>query len=552
MLKVLRVKNLALMEDLTIDFDNGLTVVTGETGAGKSMIVEAIATLSGSRMEDVLIRSGKNFAEVTGIFGAKSSVLKRLKKSGIEVDSDLIIRRKIERNKRQHAYINDQIVSLNLLKEVAQEMIDLIGQYENQSLFYAKNHLLLLDSFAGLDDLKVEYNKNYGEYRHLQTKLENLLETMRQKDEKMDYLKYQIAEIEKANLQPDEEEKLASEKELLLSSEKRSLLSTQIITSLYEADGSVIENLTKIKKLFDDLCNYDHNLNKMNERLEASISSIDDVYREISSYQSQIEFSQQKLDDVLDKLDVINKIKKKYGKTLQEINNFLGSIKKELMLIETQDEELNNIKERIVEVEQKITSQAEELSIQRRKAAGTLRKRILELLLQLGMKKADFEIRLTNRDICENGKDDVEFYISTNPGEELKPLRKIASGGEVSRITLSLKTLLSSIDQIPTIIFDEVDTGISGRIAEAVGHLLAKVSKQHQIICITHLPQISVFADNHILVQKEIKDKETFTRIVKLDREMRKLEIARMLGGKEITEKTMEHAAEFLEKGQQK
>ena len=552
MLKVLRVKNFALMEDLTIDFDNGLTVVTGETGAGKSMIVEAIATLSGSRMEDVLIRSGKNFAEVTGIFGAKSSVLKRLKKSGIEVDSDLIIRRKIERNKRQHAYINDQIVSLNLLKEVAQEMIDLIGQYENQSLFYAKNHLLLLDSFAGLDDLKVEYNKNYGEYRHLQTKLENLLETMRQKDEKMDYLKYQIAEIEKANLQPDEEKKLASEKELLLSSEKRSLLSTQIITSLYEADGSVIENLTKIKKLFDDLCNYDHNLNKMNERLEASISSIDDVYREISSYQSQIEFSQQRLDDVLDKLDVINKIKKKYGKTLQEINNFLGSIKKELMLIETQDEELNNIKERIVEVEQKITSQAEELSIQRRKAAGTLRKRILELLLQLGMKKADFEIRLTNRDICENGKDDVEFYISTNPGEELKPLRKIASGGEVSRITLSLKTLLSSIDQIPTIIFDEVDTGISGRIAEAVGHLLAKVSKQHQIICITHLPQISVFADNHILVQKEIKDKETFTRIVKLDREMRKLEIARMLGGKEITEKTMEHAAEFLEKGQQK
>lgn len=540
------------MEDLTIDFDNGLTVVTGETGAGKSMIVEAIATLSGSRMEDVLIRSGKNFAEVTGIFGAKSSVLKRLKKSGIEVDSDLIIRRKIERNKRQHAYINDQIVSLNLLKEIAQEMIDLIGQYENQSLFYAKNHLLLLDSFAGLDDLKVEYNKNYGEYRHLQTKLENLLETMRQKDEKMDYLKYQIAEIEKANLQPDEEEKLASEKELLLSSEKRSLLSTQVITSLYEADGSVIENLTKIKKLFDDLCNYDHNLNKMNERLEASISSIDDVYREISSYQSQIEFSQQRLDDVLDKLDVINKIKKKYGKTLQEINNFLGSIKKELMLIETQDEELNNIKERIVEVEQKITSQAEELSIQRRKAAGTLRKRILELLLQLGMKKADFEIRLTNRDICENGKDDVEFYISTNPGEELKPLRKIASGGEVSRITLSLKTLLSSIDQIPTIIFDEVDTGISGRIAEAVGHLLAKVSKQHQIICITHLPQISVFADNHILVQKEIKDKETFTRIVKLDREMRKLEIARMLGGKEITEKTMEHAAEFLEKGQQK
>lgn len=552
MLKVLRVKNFALMKDLTIDFDKGLTVITGETGAGKSMIVEAIATLSGSRMEDVLIRSGKNFAEVTGIFEVKPSVTEKLVNSGIEVDSDLIVRRKIERNKRQNAYINDQIVSLNLLKELAQEMIDLIGQYENQALLYAKNHLSLLDSFTSLDDLKAEYNKNYGEYIQLQRRLENLLETMRQKDEKIDYLKYQITEIEKVNLQPDEEEKLILEKELLLSTEKRSLLSTQIITNLYEADGSMIENLAKVKRLFDDLCKYDNNLNEMNERLEVSISSIDDIYREISSYQSQIEFSQQKIDDVLVRLDTINKIKKKYGKTLNEINNFLRSIKMESILIETRDEEVKKIRMRVAEVEQKITKQAEELSSQRRKAAVSLKKRILEILTQLGMKKADFEIRLTNKDIGENGKDDVEFYISTNPGEELKPLRKIASGGEISRITLSFKTLLSDIDRIPTIIFDEVDTGIGGRIAEAVGRLLAKVSEKHQIICITHLPQISVFADNHILVKKEIKGKETFTRVVKLDEEMKKLEIARMLGGQEITEKTMEHAAEYLQKGQHK
>lgn len=552
MLKVLRVKNFALMKDLAIDFDKGLTVITGETGAGKSMIVEAIATLSGSRMEDVLIRSGKNFAEVTGIFEIRPSVTEKLVNSGIEVDSDLIVRRKIERNKRQSAYINDQIVSLNLLKELAQEMIDLIGQYENQALLYAKNHLSLLDSFTFLDDLKAEYNKNYGEYIQLQRRLENLLETMRQKDEKIDYLKYQITEIEKVNLQPDEEEKLILEKELLLSTEKRSLLSTEIITNLYEADGSIIENLAKVKRLFDDLCKYDNNLNEMNERMEVSISSIDDIYREISSYQSQIEFSQQKIDDVLVRLDTINKIKKKYGKTLNEINNFLRSIKMELIFIETRDEEVKKIKMRVAEVEQKITKQAEELSSQRRKAAVSLKKRILEILTQLGMKKADFEIRLTNKDIGENGKDDVEFYISTNPGEELKPLRKIASGGEISRITLSFKTLLSDIDRIPTLIFDEVDTGIGGRIAEAVGRLLAKVSEKHQIICITHLPQISVFADNHILVKKEIKGKETFTRVVKLDEEMKKLEIARMLGGQEITEKTMEHAAEYLQKGQHK
>ncbi len=540
------------MEDLTIDFDEGLTVITGETGAGKSMIVEAIATLCGSRMEDVLIRSRKNFAEVTGIFGVRASLIDRLKKSGIELDTDIIIRRKIERGKRQNAYINDQVVSLNLLKEVAQEMIDLIGQYENQSLFYAKNHLFLLDSYTGINDLRAEYNKNYNEYKQLQNKLENLLEIVRQKDERIDYLRYQIDEIEKANLQPEQEEALTAEKNLLLTSEKRSLLSAEIITHLYEAEGSVIENLAKVKKLFAELCKFDPNLHKMNEQTEILTSSVDDIYREVSSYQSQIEFSQQRLDSVLERLETIKKIKKKYGKTIEEINNYLTNIRQELVLIETQDEEIKKVKKRIAESEQIIHKQAEVLSTRRREAAISLTKRMLQLLSNLGMKKADFEVRFFNKEISENGKDEVEFYISTNPGEELKPLRKIASGGEISRITLSLKTILSGVDRIPTIIFDEVDTGIGGRIAEAVGDLLAEVSKQHQIICITHLPQISVSADYHILVKKEIKGKETFTKAIKLEGEMRKMEIARMLGGKEITKKTVDHAKEFLQKSQQK
>jgi len=551
MLKLLVVKNFALLEDLTVDFEEGLTIITGETGAGKSMIVEAISTLCGSRMEDVLIRSNKSFAEVTGIFSAESSIAERLKKAGIEVDTDVIIRRKIERGKRQNAYINDQIVSLNLLKELAREMIDLIGQYENQSLFYAKNHLSLIDSYANLDDAKREYNRNYSEYKRLQNELENLLETMRQKDEKIDYLKYQINEIEKANVQQGEEEKLISEKNLLLSSEKRSLLSAEIIKDLYEADGSVIENLAKVKKLFDELCEFDQELINNNKELEGLITSVDDIYRELSSYQTRIEFSQEKLDYVLDRLETINKMKKKYGKTLQEINAYVSRIKEEVTLIETQDEKVKKIKQRIMEIKQTVTKQAGELSVRRQEASITLKKRILELLTQLGMKKAEFEIKFGVKEISEDGKDEVEFFISTNPGEELKPLRKVASGGEISRITLSLKTILSDVDKIPTIIFDEIDTGIGGRIAEAVGALLSKVSKRHQIMCITHLPQISVFADNHILVEKKIKGKETFTKIIKLDEETRKREIARMLGGKEITKKTMEHAAEFLERRQQ-
>ncbi len=552
MLKLLKVKNFALMEDLTIDFENRLTVVTGETGAGKSMIVEAIATLCGSRMEDVLIRSGKDFAEVTGIFGIGKVSKERLIKSGIEVDNDIIIRRKIERGKRQNAYINDSVVSLNLLKEVTQEMVDLIGQYENQSLFYPKNHLLLLDSFAGITDMRQAYTNMYDEYKGLQNRLDDLLETVRQKDEKIDYLKYQIDEIEKAKFQPGEEEALTEEKNLLLTSERRSVLSAEILMHLYEAEGSALENLSKVEKQLAELKTLDPNLAITHERLDSLLSSVDDIYRDMSSYNNQIDFSQQRLDDVVERLETISKIKKKYGKTIDEVHKYLVAIKKEVALIETHDEEVKRVRESLAETEKRVHKMAEELSKNRHVAAVSLKRRMLQLVSKLGMKKANFEVRFTDREINETGTDEAEFYISTNPGEELKPLRKIASGGEVSRITLSLKTILSGVDKIPTIIFDEVDTGIGGRIAEAVGTLLAEVSKEHQIICITHLPQISVSADNHILVRKEIKGKETFTKVEKIKGEMRKMEIARMLGGKKITKKTVDHAAEFLQKTQRK
>ena len=540
------------MEDLTVDFERGLTVVTGETGAGKSMIVGAIASLCGERMEDISIRSGKDFAEITGIFEAKPVLIHRLKKSGIEIEGDLIIRRKIERGKRQNSYINDQIVSLGLLKDLTREMVDLIGQYEHQSLFYPKNHLSLLDAYTGVGDLKKEYNNNFNEYRNLQKKLKDLYETMKQKDEKIDYLKFQINEITKTNVRSGEEEDLSSEKNLLLNHEKRSLLAGELVASLYEIEGSVIENLFKAKENLDDLSTLDPNLIALKERMESVISTIDDIYREMSSYHNKIEFSQERLDYVLERLDVINKIKKKYGKTIQEINNYLEDIKKELAMIETRDVEVQKLSESIKELEKIVTKQAEALSSHRKKASISLKKKILELLARLGMEKAEFDIKITEKDIGEDGKDDVEFYISTNPGEELKPLRRVASVGEISRITLGLKTILSEVDKIPTVIFDEVDTGIGGRIAEAVGDLLAMVSKGHQVVCITHLPQITMFADNHILVEKEIKHKQTFTNIIKLDDEKRKLEIARMLGGKEITKKTMEHAAEILQKGKRK
>lgn len=562
MLRVLRVKNFALMEDLTIDLDKGLTVVTGETGAGKSMIVEAIAALCGERIEDISIRSGKDFAEITGLFELTQNARRLLKESGIEVDDEpraskegrgeLVIRRRLARGKHQLSYINDQIVSLGLLKELTKEMVDLVGQYENQSLFSPKNQLSLLDRYAGLEDLKDNYHNNFQEYKALQNRLEVLVQTKKERGQRLDFLKYESSEIEKANWQPLEEENLILEKNLLSSSEKRSSLTTETITVLYESDNSIYGKLSKIKKFLDEMAVLDPSLKELAQKTAVVITTIDDSYRQLSTYQQSIEFSQERYDDVLDRLETINRLKKKYGNTIKEVNDYLAKAKKELLLIETNEEEIEKIKAEIGELAKVVTTKAEELSVKRQAAAQNLKKKILAALTRLDMEKAEFDIKFSNKNLGEDGKDEVEFYISTNPGEELKPLRKVASGGEISRITLGLKTILSDADKIPTMIFDEVDTGIGGRVAESIGELLSMVSQRHQILCITHLPQISVFGHNHILVKKESKGKITSTKVVKLDAQMRKLEIARMLGGKEITRKTIEHAEEILQKGQQK
>ena len=548
MLKLLRVRDFALMEDVTLELENGLTVVTGETGAGKSMIVSAVSSLCGTRIDDDAIRTGKDSSEITGVFDIPPVIKERLRESGIEVENELIIRRNIERGKRQNSYINDRMVSLNLLREIAQHMVDLIGQHENQSLFDKKNHLALLDAYAKLDVSVADYQKFYREYQDLQKKLGMLMEQMEARDEKIDYLRYQINEIEKTNLKTEEEEELDIEKNLLMTSEKRTLLTSEVVDDLYEQDGSVVEKLSKMKKSLGELSELDPQLEQSKRMIDEITSTIDEVYRVMSSYRDKIEFSQERLDEVIDRLDTISKMKKKYGKSIQEIQGYLKRMKDELGLIETRDEEIEKTKKKIAEIEKKVHAQADDLSAKRSKAAVDLRKEIIKLLQQLGMEKADFEIRFAAADIGLQGRDDVEFYISTNPGEQLKPLRKVASGGEISRITLCLKSILSDVDKIPTVIFDEVDIGIGGRIAESVGALLSKVSMNHQIICITHLPQIPAFAKNHVLVRKEIKGKATFTQVLRLAEEERKMEIARMLGGKKITAKTIAHAREMMQK----
>jgi DNA repair protein RecN (Recombination protein N) len=548
MLKFLKVRNYALLEDLTLDLEPGLTVITGETGSGKSMIVEAIAALCGEPIEEVAIRTGKDFTEITGIFEPAPPLRTYLREIGIDAEGELIIRRRAERGRRQLAYVNDQVVSLTRLKDIARACVDLVGQYENLSLFYPKNHLLLLDAFAGLRDRRQAYRERFLALRDARIELQKLSAAARIQAERVDLLRHEIGEIERVGLRSGEEEELDREKVRLTSSERRAALSQELIAELYESETGAYGRLARTRKILDELTRLDPDLKELQDQAGVLVANTEEIYRRIASYRDRIDFSETRLEEVLARLDSINRLKKKYGGRREQIDSYLAEPRRELSAIENRDEEIKKLQATVSAAERESVGIAEELTTQRQTAAKSLRKRILVTLNRLGMEKADFAVNVRRVELVETGADEAEFYISTNPGEELKPLRKIASGGEISRITLALKTILSEADEIPTIIFDEVDIGIGGRIAEAVGELLATVSRDHQIICVTHLAPISVFAQHHWRVSKQVKNRETTAVVAKLDRDQREAEIARMIGGKEITRKTREHAAEILQK----
>ena len=552
MLKYLKVRNYALLEDLTLDFEPGLTVITGETGAGKSMIVEAVAALCGEPIDEVAIRTGKNFTEITGIFEPPPQLRAYLQEIGIDAEDELIVRRRAERGRRQLAFVNDQVVSLGKLKEITRTCIDLVGQYENFSLFFPKNHLFLLDAFAGLRDRRKAYRERFLVLRDAQAEFKKLSESARIKDERIDLLRHEIGEIEKAGMRTGEEEELNREKIRLMSSERRAALSQELIGELYESETGAYNRISRVRKLLDELARLDPDLNGLQDQAETMVAGAEELYRRVASYRERIDFSEIRLEEVMARLDLWTRLKKKYGGSLEQINSYLTVARAELATIENRDEEMKKLRETVGAAEREAAEIADELSARRQAAAKSLRKKILATLTRLGMEKADFAVNMSRVDLGETGGDEVEYFISTNPGEELKPLRKIASGGEISRITLALKTILSEADEIPTIIFDEVDIGIGGRIAEAVGELLATISRNHQILCVTHLAPISVFAQHHWRVSKHVKNRETTAVVTKLDRAEREAEIARMIGGKEITRKTMEHAAEILQKVQQR
>jgi DNA repair protein RecN (Recombination protein N) len=564
MLKELNIKNFAIIDQLRVEFGPGLNVFTGETGAGKSIVVDALNLALGERASTDLIRTGSQEAVVEAAFELNShgsaAVPSILSEQGIEMQpgEDLIVRRVIAASGKNKVYINGSLANLAALAAVGTHLADIHGQHEHQSLLSLERQMEMLDSFGGLNDLRQTVAGGFYRLQEIREQLAALEAGEREKAQREDLLRYQKNEIEAARLKEGEDEALANEQKLIANSEKLAGLSRTVDEALYSSEGSVLSVLKKAITNLREIVAIDGRLSPTLELLESGRTQIEEAAREVSSYAERVEFDPRRLEDIGDRLDLIQKLKKKYGGAIAEIIAFGSKAAEELEKIERSGEEMERLRKEIAGIKSDITVTAQELTKKRKAAAQELEKKVEEELGHLGMKKTKFTARISQepgddtldgRRVGPRGADRVEFLIAPNPGEEPKPLAKTASGGELSRIMLALKTILVEGDSIPTLVFDEVDAGIGGGVAEEVGRKLKRISDRRQVFCITHLPQIASLAASHYGVAKSVKKDRTSTEVHLLGKKERVDEIARMLGGKTITEATIKHAEEMIERG---
>jgi len=564
MLKELRIRNFAIVENLEVEFFEGLNVLTGATGAGKSIIIGALNLGLGERASSEMIRTGADCAIVEAVFEIKpkNPIEKNLSESGILYhENQLIIRREISSKGSGKCFMNDRLVTLANLKSVGDLLADLHGQHEHQSLLDSKEHLPYLDNYAEAGDLLARVGNDYSKLKKKLEELEELKSIDKVSREKKELYQFQLNEITRAGLSVAEEERLSTEKKILENSEALFQIASMVFQELYDIDGSIIERLSLTKKELEKGGEYDPRLKDHIENLNSAILQLNDSSRFLQGYGDSLNFDPEKLEKIRERLNLINNLKKKYGQSVEEVLSYVDKIKVDLEKIENRDELIQETEQEIKDLRQIHKKDSMLLSDKRKEKGSELSKKIKKELSFLGMERCDFEVKISLREeenglleingkryyVDEKGLDQVEFYVSPNPGEELKSLAKIASGGEISRIMLALKSVLAKSDQIPTMIFDEVDVGIGGEIAEAVGKRMKTLSSTHQIICITHLQQIASQADYHFKVYKEVSKNRTITKIKLLSREERIKEIARMIGGKKISDLSLEHAAEMIE-----
>ncbi|KPL01246.1 MAG: hypothetical protein AMJ91_00930 [candidate division Zixibacteria bacterium SM23_73_3] len=563
MLKNLRIRNYALVDQMKVEFQPGLNIITGATGAGKSIIVGAANLALGERASLDVVRSGFDTASIEAVFKLPDDrPLKELlvKLGMIPQDDLIIIRREISGKGQSRCLLNDRQVTLGSLKSIGDRLADLHGQHQHQSLLNVDRHIEYLDHYGYLDEILSRVSGTFGLLRKKQKELEDLKASKKMDEERRELYQFQIQEIEKASLRPDEEEKLAQKRKVLENVESLFELSSNLYHQLYESDGSILAKLASLSKELKKNIHTDSRLKEPAENLESCVIGLQEVSRFVEDYKGGLEFDPEKLEMIRERLNLLHTLKKKYDKTIGEILAYKEQIERERGKIDNKDETINELEKEIERFSQIFQKECSLLSEQRKAKASELSKKIQKALIGLGMDKTRFQVRISQREDANGlinvdvkryfadakGMDQVEFFVSPNPGEELKPLAKIASGGEISRIMLALKSILAKTDQVETMIFDEIDVGIGGEVASAVGKSLKDLASSLQVIVITHLQQIASQADHHFKVFKENVKGRTVTKIKRLDKEERVNEIARMISGEKISQLTLRQAKEMI------
>ena len=540
MISTLHIKNIGIIDDLSIDLNEGLNVLTGETGAGKTLIIDSLGIISGGRFSKEMIRKGEtnSFVEICMYEPENEN----------SIDGNIIVSREINSNGKNMCKINGRMVTVNELKNFMSKFIEIHGQNDNQSLLDNKFHLKYLDGFIGdkIIGTKKQYKEKYEKYLEIKQELKNNYGDEKERERKLDLLKYQFNEIEESNLKVNEEDNLEEKRKLMLNSEK-------ISKNLNEADIAIGENSidsinTAIRAL-EKIENIDKKYEDISSNLKNIYYELQEISRDISEHKEDVYFDEQERNEVEERLDLIYNLKRKYGNDVQEILNYKDEIEAEINHIENLDEYNNKLKKELKQLKQEMTTLAEKMHELRNEYGKVLSININKVLEDLEMKNANINIHVdyNEEEFFENGKDIVEFYITTNLGEDEKQLAKIASGGEMSRIMLAIKKVLADTDKMPVLIFDEIDTGISGKAAGAVAEKLNGISKNHQVLCISHLPSIAAIADYNYFISKRVINERTNTNIKLLNEKETLEEIARISSG-EINEATIQYAMQLRNK----
>ena len=547
MLSLLHIENIAVIERSDISFDQGFNVLTGETGAGKSIIIDAISAILGERAYRDMIRTGTTKASVRAVF-TDVPEFPWFADNGVEYDPETVIQREVHLDGKNVCRVNGSLVSVSILRKLGMQLINIHGQHDSATLFDEANHLTFLDAFAANETLRADYTEKYEAVAKLRREIDRMTMDEGEKLRRMETLKYQIKEIEKADLRPGEDEELEERRKLLQNSEKIADGMNDAVENIYGSDDTdgAAGMLATAERALARISRFSDHISDLHERVADLMYQVQDLAEEVRDARDDLAYSADELEEIESRLDVIHKLRRKYGVTCVDILEYLDKAKKELDEIEFADDHLEKLKKKLAKAEKTAWEAALTLRDNRQQTALSMSDRILTELTQLDMPRVQFSCQFTELELTPNGADAVAFYMSANAGEALKPMSKVASGGELARIMLAMKNVLAERDQVNTLIFDEVDTGVSGRAAQKVAEKLRSVAAHKQVLCVTHLPQLAALANTHLLIAKAERDGRTYTTVTPLDIEGRKKELARIIGGTNITETTLKSAEEML------